>query len=146
MIHITLTRDDLVAANACLDGLALFDAHYPNGLCGDWGAVRDKLIRSSLRVHLGWAARAVGLPMAWAGADLHDADLHDADLRRANLRRADLRWANLRWADLHDANLRWADLHDTDLRGADLTRAWLPASLTSEAARQKGARCDEVAP
>ena len=106
MIHITLTRDDLVAANACLDGLALFDAHYPNGLCGDWGAVRDKLIRSSLRVHLGWAARAVGLPMAWAGADLHDADL----------------------------------------RGADLTRAWLPASLTSEAARQKGARCDEVAP
>ena len=139
---LTLRRRDLVAAGACNEWLAQFDAicalRGPDGAPSvrrkDGTSYRDP---ARLRIELTplaqvWAARdargAVGwlrMKGLWYGADLRGADLYGADLYGANLYGADLygadlRGANLYGADLRGANLYGADLHGANLRGADL--------------------------
>jgi len=92
------------------------------GVCG-LGGLPSK-VRTSARFVVGVVDFA-RLLRAGHGrdADLSDADLSDADLHNANLSNADLSNANLRYADLYGANLSNADLYNADLSDADLHNA-----------------------
>jgi len=114
---LTLRRADLVAAKACNEWLAQFDA-----ICAARGDVTAPSVRrkdgtsyrdpSRLRIELTplaqvWAARDARGAVEWlrarglwpsanlSGADLYGADLYGADLSGANLYGADLSGANL---------------------------------------------------
>jgi len=150
---LTLRRADLVAAGACAEWLAVFDA-----ICALRGDDRAPLVR--LRVELTplaqlWMARDARGAVQWlrersvlgpvfaprlqaAGIDFYRADLRgayldsayldsayldSADLRGAYLRGADLRGAYLDGAYLDGAYLRGAYLRGADLHGAYLRGA-----------------------
>ncbi len=148
MKHPTLTlhRADLVAARACAEWLATFDA-----ICALRGDGRAPLVRRGgvsrrdpqrLRIELTplaqlWMARDARGAVTWLrgrgelgpvyaprvqapGIDLGGANLLGADLYGANLRGADLRGADLCGANLYGANLLGADLRGAYLGGADL--------------------------
>lgn len=83
-MRIILTRADILKHNPCPEGLAAFDALYPAGVLEEyWEDLRGTLIRSTLRLYLGWAIRCLGLPSSWSGADLSSADLSGANLSGA---------------------------------------------------------------
>lgn len=146
MTHATLTlrRADLVAARACSEWLAIFDA-----ICALRGDDRAPLVRRGgvsrrdpqrLRIELTplaqlWMARDAYEAVSWLrergvlgpvyaprvqapGINLGGANLGGANLRGADLRGANLYGANLLGADLYGANLRGAYLGGADLRGA----------------------------
>ena len=146
---LTLRRADLVAAHACAEWLAIFDA-----ICALRGLETAPIVRRGqiwrrdpqrLRIELTplaqlWMARDASGAVLWLrdkgvlgpacaprvqaqGIDLRDADLSGANLYGAYLRGADLSGANLRGADLSGANLRGADLRGANLYGADLRDA-----------------------
>jgi len=147
---LTLRRRDLVAADACAEWLAQFDA-----ICALRGPDTAPSVRRKggtsyrdperLRIELTplaqvWAARDARGAVEWLrmkglwpianlygadlrGADLYGANLYGADLRGADLRGADLRAADLYGADLYGANLYGADLYGANLRGANLRGA-----------------------
>lgn len=104
-VIIRIRRRDLVAAGACGEGLAVFDAIA--AMQGRAGVVRW---RATL-LHQLWLAKAYPsfcrwliengmIPPVFAPeyADLRRADLTGANLYRANLEGADLSGANLRGA------------------------------------------------
>ena len=109
---LTLRRRDLVAAGACAEWLAQFDAicalrgpdAAPSVRRKDGTSYRDP---ERLRIELTplaqvWAARDgrgavewLRMKGLWPSADLYGADLYGADLYGANLRGADLYGVNL---------------------------------------------------
>jgi len=133
VIHITISRKELVALGACLRGLEWFDSIASSGVwSSDWTPLHDVWIRKS--EWCGWLvvkklipiANLQGADLRWAGllgADLRGANLEGADLEGADLRGADLEWANLGGADLEWANLQCANLGGANLRGAKLEGA-----------------------
>jgi uncharacterized protein YjbI with pentapeptide repeats len=151
-ILVSIHRSDLVAKEACIEGLAIFD-----GLVSLQGQIKDvwsfewtTLCAVWLSVwqpsHSAWLRHHGFIPIAnlrnaylrsanLGGANLCSADLRSANLGGANLGGANLCSADLRNADLRNANLRSADLRSADLRSADLGGAdlrsadrpgWLP--------------------
>ncbi len=131
---IYLLRRDLVAREACADGLALFDElaalqGRKRSLRLTWTHLLWLVTDARSREYVAWAQRGGLLPrlgLAFEnlrGADLEGADLEGADLRGADLRGADLKDANLEGADLEGANLRGADLEGANLRYASLAPA-----------------------
>ena len=131
MIIVRLTRAELVQADACEEGLELFDdvaemAGTPGELTVEWTSLAAVWLVSVEPDFAGWLYRVGLLPqISLSGADLRGAYLRGADLRGAYLRGADLRGADLRGADLRGAYLRGADLSGAYLRGADLSGAYL---------------------
>jgi hypothetical protein len=132
-VTVILTRDAVVQAGPCSDGMVIWDKYLAGGdahATGGWSRdVQILALHTPLRRYLGWAWGKGLLPM-WSMASV---DLHAADLRRANLRAADLGEANLHAADLRRADLRWADLRGADLRGTNLSRANLSRANLSGA-------------
>ena len=132
MIHIELTRAELLAAGADCDGLSVFDSLAlarwgGDRLRYDWTEDRQiwALLCEDVRPHVGWLIDVGLLPrIVLPRADLSGADLSGAYLTGANLSRANLRDADLSWADLSRANLSRADLSGADLRWADLRWAY----------------------
>jgi len=123
VIHIELTRAELLAAGADCDGLSVFDSLALASWGGDrlrydWTEDRQiwALLCVDVRPHVGWLIDVgllprIVLPRAdLSGADLSGAYLTGAYLTGANLSRANLRDADLSGADLSGADLRWADL------------------------------------
>ena len=106
--EIHLTKEDLIAKDACSKGIELFDEMFPDGMHGIWDQTAQLLlIASPLRQYFGWACYWGLLPRY----DLSYADLRYADLSSANLSYADLSYANLCSADLCSArNIELADL------------------------------------
>ena len=118
--EIHLTKEDLIAKDACSKGIELFDEMFPDGMHGIWDQTAQLLlIASPLRQYFGWACYWGLLPRY----DLRYADLSSANLSSANLSSANLCYANLRYADLSSANLSYADLSYANLCSADLCSA-----------------------
>jgi len=126
---ITLFRSHLVAADACAEGLALYDAFAAlqgrtKSLRLTWAHLLWAACDARSRGFVGWAQEMGLLPrFNLRGADLRDANLYGANLRSANLRSADLGGADLGGANLYGANLggcsRWS--HDAAVPGWTLT-------------------------
>ena len=121
MQTIQITREQLVEAEACEEGMADFDQHCPEGVleCSEL-----ELVTGPLRDYIGWAVDAGVIP----ALDLSEANLRGANLIGANLSGADLSGADLRWANLSEADLRWANLSEANLRWANLRWANLPTN------------------
>jgi len=84
VIHITISRKELVALGACLRGLEWFDSIASSGVwSSDWTPLHDVWIRKS--PWCGWLVVKKLIPIA-------------------NLQGADLRWAGLLGANLEGAN------------------------------------------
>jgi len=125
--EIHLTKEDLIAKDACSKGIELFDEMFPDGMHGIWDQTAQLLlIASPLRQYFGWACYWGLLPRYdLRYADLSSANLSYADLSSANLSSADLSSANLSYADLSYANLCSADLsYARNIELADLTGAY----------------------
>ena len=133
--EIHLTKEDLIAKDACSKGIELFDEMFPDGMHGIWDQTAQLLlIASPLRQYFGWACYWGLLPRYdLRYADLSSANLRSADLSSANLRSADLSYADLRSANLCYANLRYADLSSANLSYADLSSANLSSADLSSA-------------
>ena len=132
--RIYVTRDQLVQAEACPDGLKAFDLCFPEGEAGvNTREELVELVQGPMGLWVGWA-QAKGLLVI----DLRGADLRGVNLRGVNLRDTNLRDTNLRGADLRGADLRGADLEGADLEGANLEGANLKGA-DLEWANLKGA-------
>ena len=116
MIHIELTRAELLAAGADCDGLGVFDSLAlarwgGDRLRYDWTEDRQiwALLCADVRPHVGWLIDVGLLPrIVLPRADLSDANLTGADLTGAYLTGANLSRANLTGADLSGA-YRYSD-------------------------------------
>jgi len=126
---ITLFRSHLVAADACGEGLAMFDEYAAlqgrtKSLRLTWAHMLWAACDERSRAFVTWAQEMGLLPrFNLRGADLGGANLSGANLYGANLYGANLSRANLYGADLRDANLRSANLSDANLSGANLSGA-----------------------
>mgnify|MGYP003564052486 CR=1 FL=1 len=111
---VILTRDAVVGAGACADGMMAWDEYLDGGdahATGGWTRdVQILALHTPLRRYLGWAWDRGVLPMwSMAGADLTGANLSEADLIEADLSGANLTEADLSGADLPDG---WRDVAD----------------------------------
>ena len=87
-MKITITREELEAADACEEGLAWFDSIAPDGIwSGDWTHQQQiALATGAGRAYAQWAMGAHLLPAYnLTGANLTDARLKGAYLKGANL-------------------------------------------------------------
>ena len=126
-----ITKKLLEEKEACDEGLACFNATFPDGIdLKDWTAEKQiEVLKSDLRKYIGWAF-ARGIIPLWSmqganlgRANLVRANLYSANLESANLVRANLESANLENANLENANLYSANLESANLGGANLGRA-----------------------
>ena len=126
-----ITKKLLEERDACAEGLACFNATFPDGIdLKDWTAEKQiEVLKSDLREYIGWAFVRGIIPL-WSmqGANLLRANLEGAYLEGANLLRAYLEGAylggaNLEGANLEGANLLRANLEGANLEGANLLRA-----------------------
>ena len=116
-----ITKKLLEEKEACAEGLACFNATFPDGIdLKDWTAEKQiEVLKSDLRKYIGWAF-ARGIIPLWS---MQGANLGRANLVRANLYSANLESANLENANLENANLYSANLESANLGGANLGRA-----------------------
>ncbi len=145
MITVTITRKQLTTAEACPEGMALFEAlRIAQGLkhsvkVRDWTITHQLWLSAAYPSFYGWGRdRGLWPQLPMCGADLYGANLRGANLYGANLRGANLYGANLRGAklyaaDLYGADLRGADLYGATLSGADLSGADLYGATLSGA-------------
>jgi hypothetical protein len=137
---VRIYRRDLVAARACADGIAIYDAIAAMALArGDERATKRLRIRWT-PLHSLWLAKAYPSHSNWLieqnivpslpnlrGADLYGADLRGADLYGANLGGADL--GDCYWPKSRPAPEGWthdppvADREWIALRRAESTKA-----------------------
>ena len=124
MISVHVTRDELIAHDACQTGVDAFDKLFPDGIhVAEWTWLHSAWLAAT-DVDSQWAINLGIVPAPdLYGADLEGADLYGADLYGANLEGADLRMANLYGADLRMANLYEASLRGANLEGANLEGA-----------------------
>ena len=145
-----ITKKLLEEKDACVEGLACFNAAFPNGIdLKDWTVEKQiEVLKSDLRKYIGWAFVRGIIPL-WSmqgayleGAYLRYAYLGGANLRDANLRGANLGGANLGGAYLEGANLEGANLGGANLEGAYLGGAYLGGAYL-EGAYLGGAKYDK---
>jgi len=108
---VRITKKLLEEKDACAEGLACFNAAFPNGIdLKDWTVEKQiEVLKSDLREYIGWAFVRGIIPL-WS--------MHGANLGRANLEGANLEGANLGRAYLGRANLGGANLEGANLEGA----------------------------
>jgi hypothetical protein len=135
---VRIYRRDLVAANACPDGIAIYDAiaamaaargghRAPKRLRIRWTPLHALWLATAYPSHSRWLVEHQIVPSlsCLARANLAGTDLAGADLARARLARANLAGADLARANLAGADLAGADLVGANLARADLARAYL---------------------
>jgi len=147
-IILRIYRRDLLAAAACANGLAVYDAIAAMALArGDERATKRLRLRWT-PLHALWLASAYPSDARWLveegivpavamyGAPLDGASLDGASLDGASLRNASLDGASLRNASLRNAFLDGASLRNASLDGASLRNASLDgASLDGASLR-----------
>ena len=86
-----ITKKLLEEKDACAEGLACFNAAFPNGIdLKDWTVEKQiEVLKSDLREYIGWAFVRGIIPL-WS---MHGANLGGAYLGRANLEGANLEGA-----------------------------------------------------
>ena len=118
-----ITKKLLEEKDACVEGLACFNATFPDGIdLKDWTVEKQiEVLKSDLRKYIGWAFVRGIIPL-WSmqGANLEGANLGGAYLGGANLGGANLGGAYLEGANLEGANLGGANLLRANLEGAYL--------------------------
>ena len=101
-----ITKKLLEEKDACVEGLACFNATFPNGIdLKDWTVEKQiEVLKSDLRKYIGWAFVRGIIPL-WSmqGANLEGANLGGANLEGAYLGGAYLEGANLEGAYLGGA-------------------------------------------
>ena len=127
-----ITKKLLEEKDACAEGLACFNATFPDGIdLKDWTAEKQiEVLKSDLRKYIGWAF-ARGIIPLWSmqGANLGRANLGGSNLGRANLEDANLENANLENANLENANLGGSNLGRSNLGRANLEGAYLGGAI-----------------
>ena len=140
-----ITKKLLEEKDACVEGLACFNAAFPNGIdLKDWTVEKQiEVLKSDLRKYIGWAFVRGIIPL-WSmqGANLEGANLGGAYLGGANLGGANLGGAYLGGANLEGANLGGANLEGAYLGGANLEGANLEGA-NLEGAYLGGAKYDK---
>ena len=116
---VRITKKLLEEKDACVEGLACFNAAFPNGIdLKDWTVEKQiEVLKSDLRKYIGWAFVRGIIPL-WS--------MQGAYLEGAYLRYAYLGGANLRDANLRDAYL--GDRKSTRLNSSHLKLSRMPSS------------------
>lgn len=118
-----LSREQLVSANVCQEGLDFFDSYTQGAgaIDQDWDETSELNMQQLAPQFLLWLRQHGCLPtpnfsgMNLSGIDLKNSDFRSADLSGADLSNSDLSGANLRYANLIGANLTGANLDGTKL-------------------------------
>lgn len=91
-----ITKQDLIDAGACREGVESFEAVLPEGWSGEWTRLAQEFVLGDpkLRKFWGWAVVHDLIPAyTMRGWDLRGANLQDANLQGANLQGANLEGA-----------------------------------------------------
>ncbi len=117
MISVTITREQLEKAEACSEGMALFEA-----CCRRFkGGVRKVKIDEWTPLHTAWLHSAYRSFASWLESR---GIIPRANLSGENLSGANLSWANLSGADFSGADFSWANLSGSYYPYGDLPDTW----------------------